>query len=487
MVSMRIIQIIDGYRNGDGVGNVVTVFDKYFRNKGYDTKIVNRQLLASDLEMEVFGEEDIVFYHLAFLYDPLVDRLPCKKVLVFHNITEPRLLVGFDEEARIKCSAGRCDFRKTAAVFDYAIAFSDYSVKNLLEVDWTESRVFKLPIGIDTDSFAVIPDEQVINKYRKKGTNVLFTGRVYPNKKQENVIASFARYRKEYDSEAQLFLVGSLPKGNYYPSLVKYAERLGVADSVILTGHVTYEEYMAYYRIADIFLCMSEHEGFCIPLVEAMYFHVPIIAYNATAVPDTLGGCGILVNEKNPDVVAKEMYKVISDKNYREHILNDQDNRYDRISSQNLDSKYGSVFNKIIDDCKKNSAYENVQKDCMEDDCVIFREIDQPFADMQSTEGRQIIVYGAGAWGSRVYIQVMRTLGNEKLAICDRAKAGTYDEELGCTIISPKEAYEKYNDAIWVISLQDRRGVLDVAMMLRDWGVDSDSIRIYDKFSNIVR
>lgn len=483
---MRIIQIIDGYRKGDGVGNVVTVFDKYFKNKGYDTKIVNRQLLASDLEMKIFGEEDIVFYHLAFLYDPLIDKLPCKKVLVFHNITEPRLLVGFDEEARIKCSAGRCDFCKTASVFDYSIAFSDYSVKNLLEVGWTKPKVFKLPIGLDTDSFDVVSDEQVFNKYRKKGTNVLFTGRVYPNKKQEDVIASFASFRKEYDPEAQLFLVGSLPKGNYYPSLMEYAERLGVADAVIFTGHVTYEEYMAYYKIADIFLCMSEHEGFCIPLVEAMYFHVPIIAYNATAVPDTLGGCGILVNEKTPGVVAKEMNRIISDMDYRKRILNDQDIRYDRISSQNLDSTYEHVFNTIIDGCGENSVYGNTRNDYTTDS-EIFREVDLPFADMQSVEGRQIIVYGAGAWGSRVYIQVMRSLGTEKLAICDRAKAGSYDEELGCSIYSPREAYDKYKDAIWIISLQDRRGVLDVAMMLRDWGVDSDSIRIYDKFSNIVR
>lgn len=483
---MRIIQIIEGYRKGDGVGNVVTVFDKYFASHGFETLIINRQLLVSDLASELFEPKDIVFYHFALLYDPFVKRLPCKKILVFHNITEPELLIGFDEETRVKCCAGKYDLCETSDCFDYSIVFSKYSMKCLCDNGWNKDKVFMLPIGIDMDSHNVDADEKVKETFGEKGTNVLFTGRIYPNKKQEDVIAAFSVYKKKYDPDARLFLVGSLPKGNYYPSLIDYAKRLGIFESVYFPGHVTFEEYIAYFEVADIFLCMSEHEGFCIPLVEAMYYHVPIIAYNATAVPDTLGGSGILVDEKNPDIIASVINDLMSDPGYREKIISGQNKRYNEISEQNLEKSYDLVFNKILEEGTAGYIRAdrlNEQSEAEEG----FRFVDMPFECPEIYENRHVFVYGAGAWGTRLYTQLSRIIEADKLHICDKAKGGKYDNDLGCMIYSPESAYDDFKDAIWIISLQDRQTMIRIALMLHEWGVDADSIKIYDKYLNAVR
>ena len=124
----------------------------------------------------------------------------------------------------------------------------------------------------------------------------------------------------------------------YDESLKQYAKELGL-DDIIFTGGVPFQEILAYYHLADAFLCMSEHEGFCVPLVEAMFFRVPIFAYDSTAIPSTLGGSGVLLEEKNPIFVAKVMQRVLEDERLKEQVVKGQQERlrdfsYERIYAQ---------------------------------------------------------------------------------------------------------------------------------------------------------
>ena len=146
------------------------------------------------------------------------------------------------------------------------------------------------PILIPFSDYEKEPDRRVLRRYKGDGkTNLLFVGRIAPNKKQENVIRAFYFYHKYYSPDSRLFLVGSWSgMESYYERLCDYVKALGIAEHVVFTGHIRFDEILAYYHLADVFLCMSEHEGFCVPLVEAMYFHVPIVAYSCAAVPDTL-------------------------------------------------------------------------------------------------------------------------------------------------------------------------------------------------------
>ena len=111
----------------------------------------------------------------------------------------------------------------------------------------------------------------------------------------------------------RLFFVGKYAGMEaYYEQLKRYVEALDLKD-VYFTGHIKFDEILAYYRTADVFVCMSEHEGFCVPLVEAMYFGVPIVAYDSSAIADTLGNGGILTEDKDPKLVAEIINRLVQD------------------------------------------------------------------------------------------------------------------------------------------------------------------------------
>ena len=155
-------------------------------------------------------------------------------------------------------------------------------------------------------------------------TNVLFVGRVIPNKKIDDLVRSFAFFQKWVRPRSRLLLVGD-HRGfeRYFDRLQELVSELRV-DEVVFTGHVDDDELYAYYRLADAFLCLSEHEGFCVPLQEAMHFGLPVIAYDAGAVRETLRGGGILLQDKGPEVVAEVLDRVTRGTDLRRAVLASQ-------------------------------------------------------------------------------------------------------------------------------------------------------------------
>lgn len=474
---MKIIQIVEGFKKGDGVGNVVSSIAEFFDRHGIENIIFKRTLVEADLLSDAFSADDIVLYHLAVTLDPLVNDIPCKKILVFHNITKPELLGTFDEETRILCSSGWYDLNKTKDIFSYAIAFSEYSKKCLIEYGWDKDKIDVLPIQIRLDKLKEKPDESVLNKYSDGKTNLIFTGRVYPNKKDEDIIASFAFYHHNYNNNSRLILVGNTASGDYYPSLKEYAKQLGVSENVIFTGRVSLQAYVGYFKVADVFLCMSEHEGFCIPLVEAMCFDVPIVAYNATAVPDTLGGAGVMVDQKNPETVARAINDLIMNEDYRNDIIRGQKHRLAEISGATLENDYEKCLIGIIENAKcEERGVSEIEKQ--------FRRKDTLSVGSEQDGRRPIVIYGAGAAGSRLYVRMRNSF--DSVHICDNNRADDFDPDLNCKIISPKEAVNEYGDAKYIVSVQNRRLAFDITCELMDAGIDRNKIYFYDKMRDQV-
>ena len=196
--------------------------------------------------------------------------------------------------------------------------------------------VFLIILYVANPNISVLEVAQNTEKYKGKGTNILFVGRVVPNKRHEDVIAAFYLYQRYYNKNARLFLVGSFDDNDRYCRRLKaYIERLGL-DNVIIPGHIKFDEILGYFASADAFLCLSEHEGFCVPLVEAMLFKVPIVAYDSCAVGETMKNGGLLLKDKDLLETAGALDRVITDKGLREQIIGNQrerleDFRTDRI------------------------------------------------------------------------------------------------------------------------------------------------------------
>jgi glycosyltransferase involved in cell wall biosynthesis len=182
----------------------------------------------------------------------------------------------------------------------------------------------------------VAPDRRILETYDDERTNVLFVGRLIPNKRPDNVIRYFRAYQALYDRPARLLLAGSYGGfDNYRAELLALTVAIG-AENVEILGQVTNAELTALYDVADLFLCASEHEGFCVPLIEAFYKRVPVLAFAATAVPATMDGGGVLYTSTDPRVVAGLMQGVLTEEAAEEDILRRQDAALERLLARDF-------------------------------------------------------------------------------------------------------------------------------------------------------
>lgn len=466
---MKIIQLVNGYSKGDGVGNVITAIDKLLKSKGYSTEIYNQTLGFSDLDNPELNGENVVLYHVALSVDPLVKYLKCKKIMVFHNITDPELLIGAGlQQMRNWCSAGLYDIRGLSEYFESAIVFSDYSKRTLVESGWSEDRIYQMPIIVRFDNFTQDYDKELVEKYKDGYTNIIFTGRVFPNKKQEDIIRGFYEYKKKYNKKSRLFIVGSPGNSNYFEALKKLVAELGLNDDVTFTGRAPFDQYIAYYKMADVFLCMSAHEGFCIPVVEALYFNIPIIAVNATAVPDTLGGSGLLLESRDSAQVADAINKIVTDERFRKELLEGEKNRLDEL----MPDKIKKLYLNVLEQCLSNT--EKPKYKVMDEGRVLSNHIAIP-SDLNNHD---VVIYGFGAAGNRL-LGYLKDEAISVSAICDQNKAG--DKIRNIAILSPAEAFEKYSNAYYVISIQDKKIIKKVVCAMLKSRISEEQIYIFDE------
>jgi glycosyltransferase involved in cell wall biosynthesis len=179
-------------------------------------------------------------------------------------------------------------------------------------------------------------------------TNLLFVGRVIPNKKIENVIRNFHAYKQRHNTRSRLLLVGS-GSGfeRYFAMLQKLIADLGARD-VHFLGHVSDAELAAYYEVADLFLCASEHEGFCVPLMEAFHVGLPVVAYAATAIPATMDGGGVLYTDRDPAHVAAIVDAVVSDPDLEAQIVEAQDAALARLLARDFPALVRGFVERVL-------------------------------------------------------------------------------------------------------------------------------------------
>ncbi|MBQ9827711.1 MAG: glycosyltransferase family 4 protein [Lachnospiraceae bacterium] len=346
---MRIFQLLTTAKHGDAVGNHAFALNDILKEAGYETGIFAEHIAANVKKTEVLSwermpaltPEDIIIYHMSTgsRLNRRFIKFNCRKVMDYHNITPAEFFEGFDDTSRMLCRQGRRELQAMAGKVDYCLADSEYNRQELLDMGF-DCDVDVLPIVIPFEDYEREPDADIINKYSDGRTNVLFVGRLAPNKCQEDIIRAFACYKKYYDSGARLILIGSCEEKSIYLSMLRdYVNEAG-AEDVEFLSELRFPEILAFYRTASLFLCMSEHEGFCVPLLEAMAFKVPVITYGAAAVPGTMGGSGIVLGKKDPLVTAGIMDRVMKDDMLRAQIIEGQDRRLKDFSYENTRERF---------------------------------------------------------------------------------------------------------------------------------------------------
>ncbi len=262
----------------------------------------------------------VAVYHLAAGWREGAEALArarCKRVLKYHNVTPAEFFTGVDQEYVLACREGRAELAALArAGLDRYLADSDYNLRELLDEGApAESGAVVPPFHNIHRLLETDPDPDVLARLRDGKANFLVVGRLAPNKGHAALLEAFALYRRR-NPESRLVIVGrGDPRlGVYTEALRSHTARLGLAEAVVFTGGVSLAALRAYYQAAHLFVITSRHEGFCVPLVEAMALGVPVLALGAAAVPGTVADAGLVWHEDDPRLLAESMHRLVTDR-----------------------------------------------------------------------------------------------------------------------------------------------------------------------------
>ncbi|HET8568193.1 MAG TPA: glycosyltransferase family 4 protein [Candidatus Limnocylindria bacterium] len=312
---------------GDAMGDHILTLGRYLREWGHDARAYAVE--AADGEVlpyrRLFREarpEDVVILHFSMgheVFDQLA-KLPGRKVLVYHNVTPPEFFAGINPHAAAHAALGRRQLASLAPKIDLAIGVSEYDRAELEDAGFASTA--HVPILIDWSKYDVEPDPGVLASQTGPGARILFVGRISPNKRQDHLIRLLAYYTRCIDPDARLVLAGGYrDQARYHARCLALARELGLRDAVTFTGKVPLPALVAYYRTASVFVSLSEHEGFGVPLLEAMRLRAPVVAYSAAAVPETVDGAAILLDRKDLAEAAEAAAIVVEREDVRARLV----------------------------------------------------------------------------------------------------------------------------------------------------------------------
>jgi glycosyltransferase involved in cell wall biosynthesis len=266
--------------------------------------------------------------------------------LIYHNITPPDYFVGVHRTLARQTFRGRRELKAYADRCDLAMGDSEFNRQDLEALGFPRTAV--LPVVPDFSHLDGPASWLVARDFDDEWTNILFVGRMIANKKIEDLIRWFHAYHTAFNPRSRLLLVGAHSQfERYVATLHQLVAALGTPH-VHFIGHVSDEELVAFYEVADLFLCASEHEGFCVPLVEAFYKQVPVVAYAATAVPSTMDGAGVLVEDRAPMHVARVVDAILADTSVQDRIVEAQLAAVDRLRARDFEGTLLGFVDRIL-------------------------------------------------------------------------------------------------------------------------------------------
>jgi glycosyltransferase involved in cell wall biosynthesis len=332
---MRIDQFAPGLTRYDAISNHVLEVRRVLRAAGFDSDIYGEWMdgpMSREArpyqECPEGGDDRVLLYH-ASTHSEMAVWLAARAsegqrlFTDYHNITPPMYYARWLPDSVPSMVAARDELVELAPSVELALADSRFNEQELIDVGYISTVTCRLLV--DLDRYREAPDPRTLARLRRRrergGAQWLFVGRVAPNKCQHDVIAAFALYRRLFDPKARLTLIGGINAPRYLRALQLLARDLGLGDSVEMLDQVEHRDLLAYFHAADVFVCLSEHEGFCVPLLEAMEIGVPTVAYAAAAVPETVGDAGILTADKDPLEVACAVADLLGDEAGRDALV----------------------------------------------------------------------------------------------------------------------------------------------------------------------
>jgi glycosyltransferase involved in cell wall biosynthesis len=348
-------QLLPDALRGDAITNHALSIRDHLRSAGFASEVyAKRRDEAMAREVKPFDGAKIdpsagLIYHHSIGSDVTTVAIAHAgaKCLVYHNITPAEFYAPYRPGFAWLLEAGRASLRRLARHFACSVGDSAFNATELEACGFASPGV--LPIIVSPDRWNVAPDEALMNELQDGRTNLLFVGRVAPNKRQDALAEIFAEYVR-LDERARLVVAGEGDDADpYFRHLLRRVRQLGLARRVLLTGHVSEAALLAYYRTAHLYLSPSEHEGFGVPLVEAMWFDVPVVARRGTAVNETLADAGMLYDaDESHARIAQLAHRLArADEDLRRRVLRAQQRRREAFTPSALSPVLDSLVRRM--------------------------------------------------------------------------------------------------------------------------------------------
>ena len=334
---MTINQWVPAAHRGDAVGDSARRVRDLLRARGFDSNLyalsiddnLRDDVLPFDHVSSHAGDATILHFAVPSIMSTKLTQLKGRTVIQYHNITPAYFFAPYDSGIFRIAALGREELKTLVGHVDVALGDSEYNRQELATLGFTSTGV--MPIIVDTERITGSPGEPALKETLLGDglANILFVGRIVPNKKIEDIIRLAEHYKRYVDTDYRFIFVGrtdAVPR--YYDTILALiAEYQMPKDRFIFTGTVTESELATYYRSSSAYISLSEHEGFCVPLVEAMSADLPILAFGATAIPETLGGAGICFSPKDLEYAAEMLGLLVYDEAVRSKVIAGQQSR----------------------------------------------------------------------------------------------------------------------------------------------------------------
>lgn len=313
---------------GDAIGNDVLGMYRVLEKLGHETRMyaqdwdfANEQVWPVDKIRDFLQKpDDVLIYHHSIGWDKgitLLKELSCRKIIRYHNITPPEFFAGVSKWHEERCAEGQQQLKViVSAGCDLYLSASEYNSHDFLALGVNEAINFVVPPFNQLDRLQSMPaDMEVLETYRNGKANILSVSRVAPHKNQAALIEAFAIYHHDHNLQSRLLIVGKEeePFRAYSTRLRDMIKFLCLEDAVVFTGELPDDALKACYLLGNVFMLASSHEGFSVPLVEAMALKVPIVSYAAGAVPETVGKAGLILEKRDPALMAEAVNLLVED------------------------------------------------------------------------------------------------------------------------------------------------------------------------------
>ena len=353
---MKIHQWVPAAHSGDAIGDSARTVRGMLRRMGHESDLfaltIDDQLRG---DVRPFSDEasragDVTIFHFA-LPSPMTAAfaaLDGAKVLQYHNITPASFFAPYDPALFRLAALGRRELQTLAGKVDLALGDSEFNRQELETLGFGPTGV--MPIAVNTDRITAAPARPALERILSDGLiNILFVGRIVPNKRIEDHIRLAEVYKRYVDAYYRFIFVGrcdGVPR--YYDQVRALVDQYQMLpDRFWFTGAVPDDDLAAFYRWADVYVSLSEHEGFCVPLVEAMAADVPVLAYAAGAVPETLGGAGLLFSPKDLEVAAELLGSLVYDRDVRTRVIEGQRRRLVDFAADRIESRLRDMLQSL--------------------------------------------------------------------------------------------------------------------------------------------